>query len=211
MTSSLAPAAVTARFETDIADEAIQALIDQAEEEIVDRFGRYRADGPITETVRGRRRRLNILRPIDTSQPVTVVEWITADPEDVLFADELDDSFIDIGQEQLNLAADDFRVENRGRTIERLYTGTNPRVLWGSRADITYQPIDDTARRNEVTLKLVILSLQYQGVIDQKIGDTQTTYGQRSASQPGQALIAYTPEREALLQSLAPRRGLLIL
>lgn len=205
-----APADIRGRVETDLADPAIQAIIDEAVEEIEDRYGPYRdTSTPFSLTVEGRRRKLDLPRPLDTSEAVTLVEWIVADARDVEFASELDDAFIDVGQTSLTLDATDYRVWYGGRTLERLYTGAHPRVYWGSRVDLTYVPVDDTARRNEVATKLVILSLRYQGVIEERIGDVNVTYGLRSSSGGGSALV-FADERERLLTSLQPRRGLML-
>lgn len=205
-----APADIRGRVETDLADPAIQAIIDEAVQEIEDRYGPYRdPDAPISLTVEGRRRKLSLPRPVDASETVVVVEWIVADARDVEFADELDDAFIDVGQTSLTLNANDYRVWYGGRTLERLYTGTHPRVYWGSRVDLTYVPVDDTARRNEVATKLTILSLRYQGVIEERVGDVNVTYGLRSSSGGGSALV-FADERERLLVSLQPRRGLML-
>jgi hypothetical protein len=188
---------VRGRFETDLSDPSLQALIDEATGEIIRRFGPYRDTGtPITVTIKGRRRRLDLLRPLDASQSIAIVEY---------------HSLWGWGETDITLAADDYRVWFAGRQLERLHTGTNPRWHWGERVEVTYVPVDDTLQRDEVAVKLVILALNYQGVIDLKVGDVQTTYGQRSAGQnPGQSPLFYNVERDNLLKTLQPRRGLML-
>lgn len=193
------PTDVRARFETDLPDEALQALIDEATSDIESRFGPYRdAENPITVTIEGRRRRLDLLRPLDATEAesIIIVEHHSA---------------WGFSETEQTLTADDYRIWNGGRTLERIRTGTHPRHHWPDRVDVTYVPVDDTLKRDEVAVKLVILGLNYQGVIDQQIGDTKTTYGQRSAGQnPGQSPLFYNVERDNLLKTLQPRSGLLL-
>lgn len=193
------PTDVRGRFETDLSDESLQSLIDEATNEIISRFGPYRdAENPITVTVHGRRRRLDLLRPLDETEAESAVivehhsEW-------------------GYGETDVTLAADDYRVWYTGRQLERIRTGTHPRHHWGDRVDVTYVPVDDTLQRDEVAVKIVILGLNYQGVIDQSVGEVKTTYGQRSAGQnPGQSPLFYNVERDNLLGTLQPRRSLLL-
>jgi hypothetical protein len=194
------PTDIRGRFETDLADTALQSLIDEATSEITNRFGPYRDESnPITVTLHGRRRRrIDLLRPLDETQADSIIITEYHHPWGW-------------GETDLTLAADDYRVWWHGRTLQRLWTGTNPRRHWGERVDVTYVPVDDTLQRDEVAVKLVILGLNYQGVIDLKVGDVQTTYGQRSAGQnPGQSPLFYNVERDNLLKTLQPRRGLLL-
>lgn len=206
------PDQIRDRFETDASDDTLSALIEEAVEEIEDRYGPYRdPDSPLVVLLPSRgRRRLDIPRPIDTSQPIQITEWLVADWEDVMFADAYEDSWVDVGETEHVLDDTDYRVWNRGRTLERLYTGAWPRVFWGSRVQVTYQPVDDTAKRDEVAVKLVILALQYQGSVSQRAGDVQTQFSSTRASTPGQSPLLYSDERDALLRRLAPRRGMLL-
>lgn len=200
------PANVRARVETDLDDPALQALIDEAVEEITDRYGPYRDDDtPITVTLEGRRRKLALDRPADTI--TTIVEYFTVSAADVEFAD-FSDEWVDVGEATTTLATDDWRLWHAGRTLERLFTGTHPRVRWGTRIDITYQPVDDTKQRDEVVVKLTILAVNYDGTIELKVGDVTRVSGLRSKT-GGESPLIYADERERLLTSLQPRRGLM--
>jgi hypothetical protein len=205
-----APADIRDRVETDASDATIQALIDEAAGEIISRYGPYRnVAEPITVDVAGRRRRLDVWRPIDTGQTVSIVEHWVADDQDVFSASDYEGWLPDTGETTTGLDSTDFRIWNGGRTVERLYTGTHPMVYWGSRVEITYVPVDDTKQRDEVVRKLAIIGLAYQGLISQQVGDVQFMFGLRSASGGGSPLI-YVDERERLLSSLQPRKGLML-
>ena len=188
--SSLAVAELKARVECDLDDTALQTLIDTNEQEIIARYGPYRdPTTPITEALLGRRRRLDLARPIDDTEPVVVVE-------------------VDDESTETTLDTTDYRVWG-DRFLERLSMGTNRperRSRWAPRVVVTYVPQDDTPRRDEVTVKLVMLSIEYKGVATEKIGDVETSYGaSRIASE-----LLYTKEREALLESLQPRGAVMI-
>lgn len=179
------------RKETDISDPGVQALIDTAEGDIIARYGPYRdADDPepITEDKIGNCRRIFVARPVDPDEAVTVTE--TA------------------GTAVMELADDDYQTWN-GRWFERLHTGTNPKWEWAPKVTIAYVPIDDTVARSEVAIKLVILSIEYEGVIERDVGDVRTTHGLRSASGGGSPLV-YVDERQRLLETLAPPAGVMI-
>ena len=183
---------VQARVETDLDPEELQRLIDEALSEIEDRFGPI-ADpaNPITVTRDGDRRRLDLARPIDADHDIEVAEHVSS---------------WGTGETTTELAADDFRLRNGGRTLERLATGTNARTRWGTRVDVTYVPVNDGNQRQEVTIKLVQLAVEYEGVAIRRVGDTATTHTSGAAA----GNLIYGQEREKLLQSLAPRGGMLI-
>ncbi len=106
------------------------------------------------------------------------------------------------------LQAGDYRVRNGGRTLERIFTGPNARARWGTRVDVTYTPVSDQKRRDEVTIKLVSLSVEYEGVVERKIGDTTTTHALRSSGQTAGTI--FSDERDRLLESLRPRGGIFL-
>jgi hypothetical protein len=177
---------VKERIESDLLDDELQRLIDEANQEVLDRWGPHsQAGSPITVVVRGESRYVDLPRPLDTAQSVTVLErW---------------DRWL---EQTTTLAANDYRVLHDGHTLERLRTGTNPPKFgwarWGHRVDVTYVPRNDGNQREEVIVKLVQLAVEFQGVDRRRVGDTD----QQSAD--------YVEEREKLLESLAPRRGLLV-
>lgn len=183
---------VQARIETDLDPDELQRLIDEADQEIIERFGPHAdPDDPITVTVDGRRRKLDLARPADEAEGLAVTEHLTA---------------WGLGDQATTLAADDWRLANGGRTVERLASGSNARSRWGDRVEVTYVPHDDANQRQEVIVKLVQLAVEYRGVASERVGDTTTSY--TSGALAGG--LVYSAEREKLLGSLAPRKGLVI-
>lgn len=182
---------VQARIETDLTADELQRLVDEALAAIEERWGPVSDPAaPLIVTLEGSRHKLDIVRPIDAAQAIAVVEFVgTA-----------------YGETQTTLAASDYRVTNGGRTLERLHTGTNPRSRWGHRVNVTYVPVNDGNQRQEVVVKLVQLAVEYEGVASRRVGDTQTSH--TAGAQAGG--LIYTQERERLIASLSPRKGLLI-
>lgn len=189
---------VKARVESDLSDAELQALITEAQDAIADRYGPAAGAGAITVTIDGGTRTLDLVRPAAAITSVTEHLGSVADAA-------LDDWAGEIYEDtQTVLAAGDYRIRNGGRTLERIFTGPNARARWGTRIDIVYTPVSDQTRRDEVTIKLVALAVEYEGVVDRRVGDTMTTHAVRG----GGGGTIYQDEREQLLGSLAPRGGL---
>lgn len=171
------------RVEHDLIDSEIALMIAEAQATITDRYGPpANPASPITVTVDGSRRRLDLVRPIDVAQAVTVSErvygWSSA-PAAVL--------------------STDYIVRNGGRTLDRITTSTSWRGEWGAHVTVTYTPVDDSVQRDEVTIGLVQLGIDRLGVKRREAGDVKTEAAD------------YEALRNALLLSLAPRRGGLLL
>lgn len=196
------PATIRGRYETDLEDGELTALIADAEGEIRRRYGPDRSTAeppvPVTTTVTGGGRTLDFPRAIDTVEEVV----------------ELTDSgFVSAGGE-VTLAATDYELANGGQTLKRLGSGDNPPSLypsdrgarWGREVRVSYMPVDDQAQRDEVVIKLVALSMEYDPVASRRVGDTAEVHTAGAAS----GGLIYEDEREKLLASLSPRRGLLL-
>lgn len=169
---------VKERIETSLLDPELQRLIDEANLDVITRWGPDAAAQ--TVQLRGGTPFLDVLRSIDTAAAITIKERVSATAD------------------LTTLAANDYRVLYRGRTIERLRTGTNARTIWGDEIEVTYTPISDGNQRQEVIIKLVQLAVEFKGVSGEKVGDVSTNYAD------------YWEERDRLLKSLGPRPGLMM-
>lgn len=180
------------RIETDLSDAELLRIIDEANSEIILRFGPHADPSrPINITVRGQARYLDLARPIDITQTVLVVEaaqWWETEYEWWTFG----------GEDSVTLGSTDYRVLNGGRTLERLASGANPRVWWGRTVLITYTPVTDGNQRQEAIIKLVQLAVQFDGTSNLRVGDYS------------QANLSYQGQRDQILQGLAPRKGFLL-
>lgn len=170
---------VKERTKSDLSDEELQRLIDEAEGEITRRFGVLSVTSeessptadPISVTLRGGSSNLFPSHAV---------------------GDELEIVETEAGVET-TLVETDYRVWNGGRRIERLATGTNQRSSWAELVTVTYFPVDTQKQRDEVTIKLVKLSIDYEGGVSREgIDGYSATFSD------------YTKERESLLASLAP-------
>lgn len=170
---------VKERTECDLTDTELNALIADVQGEIEERWG---AVGAITVTRDGGVRSLDFARPIDTGETVTIVEH-TDYPT---------------GTTTRTLVSGDYSIRNGGRTVDRLASGTSRDHFWAPKTVITYTPVSDQEQRDEVTVKLCVLSIEYDATGGTRVGD---------ASQQN---LDYRKERENLIASLAPRGGALI-
>lgn len=173
---------VKERIETDLSDSELQAMLDGIVAEIAERHGA--SSGAISIDKAGGIGLLLMARPIDTGQAITITEY-----EPRISGDAAAETV---------LSSSDYRVLNAGKTLERLNGGTNSREVWAPLVRIAYTPIDASANREAVTIKLMQLDIQYRGLTAEKAGDWSANYPDAAA------------EREKLLASLGPRPGLLM-
>lgn len=177
---------VKKRYETDLDDDEIQLVIDEANQSVIDKFGPHANPlKPITERFRGYSKTIVLSRQIDVNEFVLITERNT---------------YEGWGDEIVILDATDYRINPDLYTIERLITGLNARSRWGSDIDVTYTPVNDGNAREEVIIKLTILSLRYEGGFaglgSKRVGDVSLSEAD------------YRSQREALLNSLMPHGGL---
>lgn len=165
---------VKERIETDLTDGELNLMIAEQQAEITKRYG---ATGEITVDLSGRRRAVDLIKPLDQGETITVLE----------FANEIASS-----GSGTTLLATEYRVLNAGRTIQRLDQDFEVLVR------VTYTPTDDQAQRDEITIKLVQLAIQYEALTSDAVGDS--TIGH----------VDQHNEREMLLSELSPRTGLFL-
>lgn len=174
---TVTPTIFKEHFETDLVDTALQRLIDAEDSEITRRFG---SDTSVTEQyllatpmgLNGQEAQKVSQRRIWTKQQIGTVTSVKEGP--TLAAADL----------TTLVANTDYRVINNGRAIERIDTDFDRRV------EIIYAPVTDVKRRDRVTIDLVKLAIQFQGLDREKVGDWEGEHKD------------YQKERESILRSL---------
>ena len=161
--SLLTLAEMRALHETDLEDDALQALLDAAEEEIVSHAGAHASASdffsrPLSASVFLKRRAASI---------DAVTERVRG--------------------EETELAADDYRLADTRELIRR-DDGTNPRSSWGDEVTVEYVPVSDLDTRKRVQADLVKLSAQYQALRSESSGDLQQTFPEYQAER--QAILS---------------------
>jgi len=176
---------VKLRTETDLPDSELQLMIDEANQDVITRFGPH-ADpaNPITIWLEGWREKLVLWRAIDITQPYTITEYM---------------DWGSAGETVYVLQPADFKLwAPYNIVIQRWYGGDSarPRRIWGERVQIVYVPVNDGDQREEVIVKLVVLGIQYDAFKSQTVGDIsgETT--------------DYHEERRQLMNTLMPRHGM---
>lgn len=164
------------RFESDMSDAELQRIIDEANAEVIRRFGAHSdAENPVTETIVVESPGYHLYPGRPVSSVSTVTEYTGSSVGD---------------ETETALSADDYRLLYAGRALRRLTSGTNPRSHWGHRVDLEYVPENDGNQRQEVILKLAMLALQYRALRQEKAGDYSATYAE------------YQAERDSILSEL---------
>lgn len=160
---------------TTLGDDALQRLLDAAEELIISYVGpgasTYEEPEAIDELITVHGDLLMIGRPAQAID--TVIEGTTT----------LDPS--------------DYELRSSGTQVRRLRTGTNPSWRWHGRVDITYIPLTDSARREVAQIELVKLDISFDPLlVSETIGAWSESYqqGQKSADE----------WRDEILSTLSP-------
>lgn len=173
---------VKKRAETDLDDTELQLLIDEANQDVISKCGPHaNSAAPITVWFDGYVHELVPSRPIDVSQTVVITEYITE---------------LGWGETSVIVNSNDYRIWPGGYRVQRLQTGNNPRSRWPERVQIVYTPVSDGDQREEVIIKLVILSLEFDTASRRDVGDVKVFSKD------------YQTERDKIISSLYPRRGL---
>lgn len=158
--------------ETDLSDDVIDRLIDDADAEIVKRYGPHVTQIDTFENV-------NAATAIYLSRNASAITSVTEEVRDG------EGSYT-----ETVLASDDYKLRRNNLSLERLRDGTNPRATWGHVVTIVYVPDDDGTRRIRVEIDLVRLAIEYNALSTEDTGDY------RSSS------LRYSDERESLLRTL---------
>lgn len=170
----LTPAQFREHQATSLGDDALQRLLDAAEDAISARFGALAA---LTERRRGGGVLLFLARPVGTIASVTERY---GDP---------------VGLTDVVLDPADYTLLPDGQTLRREWTGPHKADRWTDEVIVASTPADDTAERVRVSIALVKLDLTYNpGLTDERIGDWEEAYNG--------AALPYATERESILASL---------
>lgn len=144
--------------ETDLADAALQGIMDAADEDLTLAVGPDTADMQ-TEDMEGER--FLFLR-----RPAAAIASITQT----------------MGSTVTTLATDDWKKWPNNKQLERLSTGTNPSDGWYGRIEVSYTPAD-LNRRNRALQALVQFELDYRhGKKSESIGDHAMTQEEYDAA-----------------------------
>ncbi len=135
-------------LETDLSDQALQRLLDDADAAVVRHYGPH-PPGPAVET------HIGGSKYVFLRQQAAAVQSITETVRGVTTV----------------LASNDYRVLGGGRYLERLTSGPNPRVYWGDFVTVTFEPYDDRPQRRRVIIDLVRLALEYNALDSVDVGD----------------------------------------
>jgi hypothetical protein len=181
---------VKVRTGSDLPDDELQAMLDGVASEMDALFGpagQITVDlGDLDQPCMSYLRTLRLARPLDTAQPVTIIE---SEPGNS-----------GASSVQTQIADADFRVLHSGRTLQRLTSGPNGRSFWAPLVTVTYVPIGEQAARDEAAIKLVHLDLSYRGGLkSERAGDYQFTLSGDPVA-----------DREAIFDSLKNRRGMVM-
>ena len=158
----LTQAELKQHVETDLDQAALQRLMDDAEAEIIKRFGAHgdKTSTQIIEDLEGRAASIFPYRPETTI--VSVTEY------------EID------GTETV-LALNDYRIWHGGREISRRIDGTNPRGVWAPRVRIIYLDATELPNRKRVQADLVRLAIEYRALKSESSGDLDQSYADYEA------------------------------
>ena len=128
--------------------ELLTRLIEEADAEVVSRYGPHSIDGPVTEVHGGGTFRLFPHRVVKEIAKVTETD----------------------GNVSVVLSDDDYRSWYGGRMLQRLADGSHPRSCWGERVELEFTPVDDDPQRRMAIIRLVQLGLPYSGLQSESVG-----------------------------------------
>ncbi len=146
MATLLTVAQVREHVETDIGDDAVQRLVDDADAEIIRRLGPVASQ--VTMLDGGDE---NLRLPRKATAITAAVELY--------------------GDVTYTLDATDYTLRGDGYTLERQNDGTNPSPVWRGSVTITSTPVDETAQRKRLLVDLVKLAVAYDALSSNRIGD----------------------------------------
>lgn len=154
MAAPLTTTEVREHVQTDIADTALQRIIDAEHEDMVYHYGEL---GSQTERFDsgGREKVIYPNRRVASIQSVKEIDKSSGD--------------------EVTLSANDYVVIPSGMRIDRLPTGDHASTYWRGTVEVEYTPYDDAKRREGVLIDLVKLALQWGGTDSERLPDYSST------------------------------------
>ena len=155
MPSLLTTDEIREHIETDLADTALQRLIDDAEAEIIQRYGAHAEGGTVTEqhVVRSGERWIYPRRDVDVGAGIVVTRQ-------------------HLGSSDVTTAEASEYVVDTGGAIRLLATGP-----WSDQlVTITYTPPTDAPRRKRVLVDLVRIAVRYDALSSSSLGDVSVSH-----------------------------------
>lgn len=178
MTFPLTVAAFQDLVTTSLDEDAIQLLLDAAEEAVIGRAGPTVDEYAATS-------RTERFRPSGGSL------MLSERALSIVAINEYADSATPIELEE-----DDFQLSASGRMVRRRIGGTNSSPAWRGAVEVEYVPDSDTARRAAAQLNLVKLEIAFTpGLASQVVGAWTETY-------TNVGTLPYDQQREAILAAL---------
>lgn len=179
MANLLSNAEVKQHVETDLVDDAVTRLNDDADATVIDRFGPLDTDMEqffvdSRDYPNGRDKFINLSR-----KPASIAT--------------ITEQFFD--NTPTTLSADDYELV--GSQLRRLDTGTNPGTVWGHVVNVTFVPDDTTKTRKVVIIDLIKLEVEYRGLETEWAGD----YKMQAPA------VGYHAAKEEILKRLVSRLG----
>lgn len=154
---SAAPLTVTQireLVETDLIDSALQRIVNDAHEMILEYHGPHTGD--VTERFLPGSGDTFIFTKRRITSVTSIKETYTGN----------------LGETVNTLAASDYALES-GRQIRRKIGGTYPRSFWAPMVTVTYSPADELVRRQRVLVDLVRLGVRYEAAQMTQTGDSR--------------------------------------
>mgnify|MGYP001566961925 CR=1 FL=1 len=160
----LTVAEVRDNVETSLIDDALSRLIDNADQEIIDRLGALASQ---TEMLFG-----DGLTLLPLARKASAITSATERIDETDYA----------------LATNDYELLGDGYHVQRKQ-GTNASLYWRGRVTIVYVPIGgasgELASRKKLLVDLVRLDAAYEAVRSSSIGDVQKTFLDHAAERDG--------------------------
>lgn len=159
MPTILTLAEVRDHVESDLVDDALTRLIEDADQEIIDRLGALATD---TKVIDGEGVGALLSLPRKATSITSVVEKVADDPT------------------VYTLDATDYSLLSDGFRVERKQGSTYPSLRWRGQVTVAFVPADETASREALLVDLVKLAVGYTGRKSETLGDhtyTSEDYG----------------------------------